>query len=103
MVDTQVYDFYNRSRISARLANNQSCNQYSTSTTTNIVKYQPKNSTKSDSNQAPPPFKKIETFMYMYLHVTKNILDLGIDTNLKISPKRLKKYVNLCSCFNWTQ
>ena len=46
--------------------------------------------------------------MYMYLYVIQNILDLGIDTNLKIAPKRLKNmwifvFVSIASNDNWEQ
>ena len=37
-----------------------------------------------------PIIYKLETSVYMYLHVIQNILDLGIYTNLEIAPKRLK-------------
>ena len=51
-----------------------------------------KTSTKSDSTQTPPKYLQTTNIcLYVVTYIyTKNILDLGIGTNLEIDPERLK-------------
>ena len=52
-----------------------------------------KTNTKSDSTQAPPQSYLQTTNICLicsYIYIQKNILDLGIGTNLEMGPERLK-------------